>query len=231
MPITDDQKAAFITELQATGNSARAIKASGAQKDAIYNLRVQDPDFDHAWEMALIKYFGSANPDDKARKRARRGRPGTYDPLSHPDSARKLKALGLSDEHIAIAFGIARSVFIVWKSKYPEFAEAIKTGLDELGNKTALRSLYALMNGYEHPEEKIFYNPNIVDPKDRVCRVQTTKHYPPNVTAIIFWLCNKCKAEFQSINNQKVELNPDGLKALADVLKAGPVPRAKGAEE
>ena len=84
------------------------------------------------------------------------------------------------------------------------------------------------MNGYEHPEEKIFYNAAL----DKTVTVKTVKHYPPNITAIIFWLCNKSKAEFQSINNQKVELNTDGLKALADVLKAGPVSRAKkGTEE
>ena len=226
--MTEAQKQQFLSELEATGNSAKAIKASGAPKKNIYDLRVKDPDFDRAWEMALIKYFGSANPDEKARSRPRRGRPGTYDPLSHPGSARKLKAMGLSDEHLAVAFGIAGSVLFGWKSKYPEFAQAVKDGLDDLGEKTALRSLYALMNGYEHPEEKIFYNAAL----DKTVTVQTTKHYPPNITAIIFWLCNKSKAEFQSINNQKVELNTDGLKALADVLKAGPVPRAKkGAEE
>lgn len=229
MSVTPEQKQSFLSELTATGSFTKAQKKSGIRNQTLYALRVSDPAFDQAWETALVKYFKNPDPANNNTKRPARkgGRQSGYDPLSHPESARKLKARGFSDEDVALAFGIAVSCFTSWQAKYPEFKEAIKDGRDDLANRTALRSLYALMNGYEHPEEKIFYNAAL----DKVVKVETTRHYAPNVTAIIFWLCNKCKAEFQSISNQKAELNTDGLKALADVLKAGPVPRAKGAEE
>ena len=228
MSATPEQKQTFLDELTATGSFTKAQKKSGVRNQTLYALRVSDPEFDQAWETALIKYFKNPDPANKTKRPARKGgRQSGYDPLSHPESARKLKARGFSDEDVALAFGIANSTFASWKDKYSEFGEAVKAGRDDLANKTALRSLYALMNGYEHPEEKIFYNAVL----DKVVRVETTRHLAPNVTAIIFWLCNKCKAEFQSISNQRVELNTDGLKALADVLKAGPVPRPKGAKE
>ena len=228
MSATPEQKQTFLDELTATGSFTKAQKKSGVRNQTLYALRVSDPEFDQAWETALIKYFKNPDPANKTKRPARKGgRQSGYDPLSHPESARKLKARGFSDEDVALAFGIANSTFASWKDKYSEFGEAVKAGRDDLANKTAIRSLYALMNGYEHPEEKIFYNAVL----DKVVRVETTRHLAPNVTAIIFWLCNKCKAEFQSISNQRVELNTDGLKALADVLKAGPVPRAKGGTE
>ena len=80
------------------------------------------------------------------------------------------------------------------------------------------------MNGFEHPEEKIFFTPSAAEDK-QVVRVQTTRHYPPNIAAIIFWLCNKLPDKFQSVNKQRIDMNTDGLKELAEVLRQGPVAR------
>ena len=167
----------------------------------------------------------TADMTAEVRSLPRRGRPSRYDSRTHPKRAMQLRARGFAEADVALGFGVSLTCLKKWKEKHPEFVAALKKGQEELTHKTALRSLYALMNGYEHPEEKIFFTPSAPEDK-QVVRVQTTRHYPPNIAAIIFWLCNKLPDEFQSVNKQRIDMNTDGLKELADVLRKGPVPRA-----
>ena len=164
----------------------------------------------------------NATETAKVTSLPRRGRPSKYDSRTHPKRAMQLRARGFAEADIALGFGISVSTFEKWKTAHKEFSEALKKGRELLSSKTALRSLYALMNGYEHPEEKHFYNAAL----DKIVTVTTTRHYPPNIAGIIFWLCNKLPDEFQSVNKQRIDMNTDGLKELAEVLRQGPVARA-----
>jgi hypothetical protein len=67
-----------------------------------------------------------------------------------------------------------------------EFKLAVEEVQEEAIDITESK-LFERINGYSHPEEKIFnYEGGIV-------RADTTKHYPPDTTAIIFYLKTKGK--------------------------------------
>jgi hypothetical protein len=113
------------------------------------------------------------------------GRPTKYDE-KYAEQAFKLCLLGATDTHLAEFFEVAESTINKWKLDYPEFSEALKRGKVEADAKVA-SSLYNRALGYSHPEDKIF-NAN-----GEPLVVPTTKHYPPDPTAAIFWLKNRQK--------------------------------------
>ena len=61
--------------------------------------------------------------------------------------------------------------------------------------------------GYSHPEEKIFCS------KDgEVTRVMTTRHYPPDTTAFIYWTKNRMPEHFRD----KQDVNHTGNIAVTN---------------
>ena len=118
---------------------------------------------------------------------------------------RKLAEVGCTDEQIADFFGICRDTLSEYKKKYPEFSDTIKAG-KKISDEKVERSLFERACGYEHPEDKIFCNDGqiIVEP--------TTKHYPPDTVACIFWLKNRKPNEWR--DTQAHELSGPGGKPL-----------------
>lgn len=100
------------------------------------------------------------------------------------EQAYKLCLLGATDEDLASFFEVSVSTINGWKNEFPEFLEAIKGGKDDADAMVAER-LFKRATGYSHPEDKIF-NDN-----GTPLIVPTTKHYPPDTTAAIFWLKNR----------------------------------------
>lgn len=81
---------------------------------------------------------------------------------------------------------LARSTFYNWVSNDEDFKKEVEE-ISEQALDIAESKLFERINGYEHPEEKIFnYEGDIV-------RAKTVKHYPPDTTAIIFYLKTKGK--------------------------------------
>jgi hypothetical protein len=81
---------------------------------------------------------------------------------------------------------LARSTFYNWLSNDEEFKLAVSE-IQEESIDIAESKLFERINGYQHAEEKIFnYEGSIV-------RANTIKHYPPDTTAIIFYLKTKGK--------------------------------------
>lgn len=114
------------------------------------------------------------------------GRPTAYKDI-FADQARKLTRDNKTEKYIAEFFGVSGRTIARWKNKHPEFGQALKEARDEKLSEVE-ESLFARALGYSHPEEKIFYNPKL----DKVVKVETTKHYPPDVGAQAFIL--KCQA-------------------------------------
>lgn len=114
------------------------------------------------------------------------GRPTRYSPTIHPSFVYELARTGKTDKEMAKILGVAVSTFYNWRDRYPEFLESIEKGKvdpdDEVENALRQRAL-----GYEHPEEKIFYDTKT----GKVIRVMTIKHYPPDTGAAAFWLKNR----------------------------------------
>lgn len=92
--------------------------------------------------------------------------------------------LGMTDAKIAEEMGVNRATIARWKEKYKEFCDALKKG-KETPDDAVQSALFQRAVGYTHPEDKIFQY------EGEPIIVPTVKHYPPDVTACIFWLKNR----------------------------------------
>lgn len=99
---------------------------------------------------------------------------------------------GLTDAQVSDNIGINVSTLYEWKKKYPEINDALKSGKEVIDIKVENALLKAAL-GYEEEEVKRFIQQ--VDGKRTEKIEKTKRHYPPNVTALIFWLKNR-KPEF-----------------------------------
>jgi transposase-like protein len=133
------------------------------------------------------------------------GRPSKYDPDKHPELVRKLCLLGATDEQMADALEIEPSTFYVWKSKHPEFAEAIKKGKAYADANVGER-LYNRALGYEQPIEKVFCSEGMI------VTHQTHQHIPADTTAMIFWLKNRRPDLWRDKRIEELQ-GPDGTEA------------------
>lgn len=126
----------------------------------------------------------------------RKGRPKEK-PEDKVDLAQveRLASLGLTDKEIGIALGLSERTINRYK-KDDEFLSVLKKG-KEISDKRVERSLFERATGYTHPEEKIFQY------EGQIIRADTKKHYPPDTTAIIFWLKNRKPDEWRDV--QKIE--------------------------
>lgn len=116
---------------------------------------------------------------------------GRYAPKFTPKLRSHLILLarrGFTDEQMAELLGVSSRSINNWK------ASGKLTREFQAGKRTADRrveySLYERATGYNHPEEKIFCEGGVVT------RVPTIKHVPADVTAQIFWLKNRDRANW-----------------------------------
>jgi hypothetical protein len=141
------------------------------------------------------------------------GRPSGYDPEIHPGQANKLCLLGATDAEMAAFFGISESTLNLWKTKHPEFSEALKDGKQAADSDVA-RRLYERAMGYSHKAVKIFMPAGAAEP----VYADYTEHYPPDATSMIFWLKNRQPGRWRD----KVEHSgPDGGPIKLMVLESG----------
>lgn len=123
------------------------------------------------------------------------GRPTKYKP-EYAELAYKFCLLGATDADLARFFEVEEKTVNNWKKEYPEFLQSIKRG-KELADAEIAQKLYHRAKGYEHEEDKIFQY------EGEPVIVPTTKHYPPDTTAAIFWLKNRQPQKWR--DRQEVE--------------------------
>ena len=79
-----------------------------------------------------------------------------------------------------------------WAIQYPDFCQALKGGKEAADNRVE-RSLYSRATGYLFDTVKI-----TVDGKTgKTTTTPFREHVPPDVTAAIFWLKNRKKADWR----------------------------------
>lgn len=100
------------------------------------------------------------------------------------EQARKLCLLGATDKDLADFFEVSEQTINTWKKAHRSFLESLKAG-KRLADADIAERLYQRAMGYSHPEEKVFQNAG------EIITHQTTKHYPPDPTSMIFWLKNR----------------------------------------
>lgn len=111
------------------------------------------------------------------------GRPTKYK-AEYAKIAQKMCELGATDAQLADAFCVSISTVSLWKVKHPEFSDALTIPKD-MADSRVEQSLYRRAMGYEHDEVDIrVVNGEIVETPIR-------KVYPPDSTAMIFWLKNR----------------------------------------
>jgi transcriptional regulator with XRE-family HTH domain len=126
------------------------------------------------------------------------GRPSLKDTIDL-DQLTILAEMGLTDAQLAQVFGISEQTLNNYK-KDEKFFESIKKG-KEISDNRVVRSLFERATGYEHPEVDI----RVLD--HEIVQTPLTKHYPPDPTAMIFWLKNRRPEDWRD----KVEIEtPDG---------------------
>jgi uncharacterized protein YjcR len=106
--------------------------------------------------------------------------------------------LGATEKDLAHVFGVSENTIRYWKKEIPAFGDALKKGMERADAKIA-RSLYHRAKGYSHPDVHITSYQGVVTVTD------ITKHYPPDVGAIKFWLTNRQKDKWS--DTSKVETN------------------------
>jgi len=115
------------------------------------------------------------------------GRPTKYR-VQYAHQVYKLCLLGMTDRDLADFFEVSIRVINHWKLRYPDFCEAMRRG-KMMADAEVAHALHQVACGYSHPESKFV----VVRDKAgaRIEEVKTTKHYPPDVKACIFWLTNR----------------------------------------
>jgi hypothetical protein len=112
---------------------------------------------------------------------------------------KKLAFYGLTDKDLCVLLEIDEMTLNRWK-KDEEFMLALKGGKLEADNQV-VRRLYERAMGYEH-EDTYFSNY-----LGKVTATTYTKHYPPDPTALIFWLKNRQPDKFR--DKQEIEHSGD----------------------
>ena len=141
-------------------------------------------------------------PKPEQSKRGR-GRPTKFTVLKERQVIRLTKA-GWTVQEIADFLELSYPTVWHWRKKNPDFFNAVK-GAKEQSDEPVKVALRESAMGYSHPEEKIFCNA-----LGEVTTVQTIKHYPPNSTSLIFWLCNRDPEHFK----RNTESKPEGEKDI-----------------
>lgn len=123
------------------------------------------------------------------------GRPTKYKP-EYAKIAAAMCRLGATDAQLADAFEVSVSTVNLWKVQHVEFSESIRVPKAEADERVE-QSLYRRALGYEHDEVDI----RVID--GAVVQTPIRKFYPPDSTAMIFWLKNRKPAEWR--DKQEVE--------------------------
>lgn len=89
--------------------------------------------------------------------------------------------LGATDEKLAEYFNVTKTTINNWKHSQPEFLDSIRRGKD-LADIEVVNSLLGKAKGYDKGD----------------------KHYPPDTTAIIFWLKNRQPKLWRDRTEQEV---------------------------
>lgn len=126
------------------------------------------------------------------------GRPSKYKP-EYAKAAQKLCALGATDAQLADFFEVSVSTVNLWKVQHVEFSESIKVPKAQADEKVE-QSLYRRAMGYEHDEVDI----KVV--AGSIVKTDIRRYYPPDTSAMIFWLKNRKAGEWRD----KVETEHSG---------------------
>lgn len=116
---------------------------------------------------------------------------------------------GKTDKEIAKILGVSPTSIKDWKATYPDFLALLKKA-KEVADDIVEASLFHRAVGYAAPEVKFFSHEGLVV-DERV----VLKHYPPDVTAQIFWLKNRRPDRWRESHVIETPDTPAATQAVA----------------
>ena len=122
---------------------------------------------------------------------------------------------GLINSEIAERIGIAEGTLYSWKNKYKEIDEALKDGQD-IVDRQVEESLFKKAMGYEYEETKQIIEKDVMG-KDRKRVEKVKKYYPPDSTAIIFWLKNRKPGEWRDRRDSTIDVKSENVVIIDDI--------------
>lgn len=146
------------------------------------------------------------------------GARGKYAKWLQADNLLRLQAWardGLSDEQMAHNIGITTTTLYDWKKKYPAFSEALSRG-KEVVDIEVENALLKRAKGYDYIEttSELIADKNAKNKAVMKVTKRVTRHVPPDVKAIVFWLTNR-KPEWR--DKQEKELSGNiGINLVVD---------------
>lgn len=111
------------------------------------------------------------------------GRPSKYKP-EFAEQAAKLCKLGATHAQLADFFEVSVSTISLWMVEHEDFSASVKVAKEE-ADAHIEQSLYRRAMGYECDEVDI----RVID--GGIVQTPIRKVYPPDTTAMIFWLKNR----------------------------------------
>lgn len=108
---------------------------------------------------------------------------------------------GFTDAELSEVLEITEQTLNNWKKDFPDFFESLKDWKHEADEEIE-RSLFERAKGYSCRETKLFCHEGMIVSEDII------KQYPPDATAIIFWLKNRNPREWRDrIENANINMN------------------------
>jgi hypothetical protein len=116
------------------------------------------------------------------------------------------------NDDLADMFEVDPATIADWIANFPDFAAALKQGR-EIADATAAERLFQRAIGFSHEVEKV------VQSGGKPVTVKYTEHYPPDTTALIYWLKNRQRGWWR--DKPEPESDTGSNEALAELEAAG----------
>jgi hypothetical protein len=154
---------------------------------------------------------GDAGEKGATKKKHAGGRPTKYR-KTYPRNV-KVEAENnapFTDEQIASLFGVSEQTVKTWYKRYPEFLSSIKKA-KAISDDKVERSLFERATGYSVPDV------HVSNYEGSVTLTPIIKHYPPDPTAMIFWLKNRRPKVWR--DKKELDLNVQSLADIAAIMR------------
>ena len=131
---------------------------------------------------------------------------------------------GLTDEQIAQKMGIAPRTYYEWRTKYPQFSQAIKKGkapVDYEVENTLLKKALGYVMTVKKPiklkSKKQLKNKGTIE-DERIEYAEEEIYIPPDTTAQIFWLKNRRPDKWRDKPDMSQSSGNEILQSLYDLM-------------
>lgn len=130
------------------------------------------------------------------------GRPSRYNADTHPEQARNLRLLGLTETEICQHLEISETTLLMWKRAHPDFARSIKEGGIVADGKVVSTLLNRALGNISVPAVKVSF-----DKEGTPLYAPYAERLAPDTNAMRLWLFNRRPKEWRDRREVEVSLS------------------------